>query len=737
MSRRRIVIGMFLASCIAAFAVAPFPAMGAELGTGKTSTDVDLVKVRLTNVPTLGTLNANLGVASSHATTEGEPVATLVLDGIRVGNQIVSAHQVSSENGDESESVSIPIGAAGIGGQLTVADMRAEATADSALALLSALSGNVDIGPLGFASRIGDNGIVSSVTPTEALSRAGASFGPVELRLGDLLPEELMAALPLSALLDLIDELGLQLPVNVADQVQVIRDLVAVLEELEAKITELVQARDDLDALVSDNPAVQAAQDAVDAAQAAVDAAQAQLTAAQQTFAETEAGLTAAQTELAAAQQELAAAQSQLASLTAEMDALEAEKAELQAQLATCSLQALCNELLAQIAAIDAEMAALQPQIDAAQAAVADAAADVATAQAAVDSAQAAAAAAQAAMDEAQAAVDAAQAALASAQEDLTAAVNAIVDPIVDQALALIEQIKGEINNLLVTLEDILGDVTDLTAMFEDLLAMLSDAPLFEIGEITVSVQAAADQAAGVASVTCGASGIEILGNPVAGASCDTLSGAFGEITAAVQGVLDSLPISGVLPKVTVAGLEASSQGSEGPDASGVTSATASLSALHIGIGSVSLTNVVDDIVADALAMLDEATATLPINGVAIGATLQSVIDDVTAQLSGLPIGDTLEGLDTVGVDATVAGLRTMASYQARAPRQDRPRDPSNPDTHVPPAAQPPAERAPLPFTGSSTSLVVAIALWLMAAGMVLTFISYKGMQPVKETSRH
>lgn len=730
MSRRRVAVGVFMASCVAAFAVAPFPAMGAEVGTGKTSTNVDLVEVSLTNVPRLGTLRANLGVASSEATTQGTPAASVLLDAVRVGNQIVSAHKASSSEGESSKSVEIPIGVAGIGGHLTVADMSAEATADSATALLNALSGTIDVGPLGFDAQIGDNGIMSTVTPDAASSRAGASFGPIELRLGDLLPAEVMGALPLSALLDLVDQLGIALPVDVSDQVQVIRDLISVLEEVETKIRELDAARDDLDELVSDNAAVQAAQDAVDEAQAAVDAAQAQLAQAEAAYAAALSALETAQSDASAAQQQLTDATNQVSSMNAQMAQLQEHKATLESQLAACSIEVVCNDLRAQIAAIDTQIAATQAQLEGAQADAATAAAAVAATGTILAEAQAAHDAAQDAVDEAQAAVDAAQAELASAQSSLQQAIDQIIDPVVDQALALIEQIQSQIMDLLDTLEGALSNLPDLAALFEDLASLLSDAPLFKVGQIAVQVEATADETSGVANVICGASGIEVLGNSVGGESCDTLAGAFGEIRNAVMDVIESLPIADSLPAITINGLQSTTTGSDAPNAAGVTSATASLTGLHVGIGSVSLGNIADDIMAEVLAMLDETVASLPATDVPIDSTLQSVIDQVMAQIDALPIGDALNGIETIGMNATVAGLRTMSSYQARAPRQDTPREEpggnGGPDDGTPPVAAPPAERAPLPFTGSSSSLVVALALWLMSAGMVLTFLAQR-----------
>lgn len=726
MSRARVAVAVFLVSCVAALAVAPFPAMGAEVGSGSTSTNVDLVEVRLTNVPDLGTLRVNLGVVSSQATTKGTPAASVLLDAVRVGNQIISAHEASSSDGESSKTVDVPIGVAGIDGHLTVADMSAQSTADSASAFLNALSGTVNVGPLGFASQIGDNGITSSVTPESAFSRAGASFGPIELALGDLLPAEVMGALPLSALLDLADQLGIALPINIQDQVQAIRELISVLEDVEAKIAELMAAREDLNALVADNPAVQAAQGVVDQAQAVVDAAQAELAAAQAAFDAAQAAFETAQSEASAAQQQLTAANAQVDSLNAQMAALQAQKADLESQLPTCTIDEFCNDLNAQIAAVNAQMAALQPQIDAAQAAASDAAGDAAAADAAVAQAQAAVAAAQAALQDAQAAVDAAQAELASASAALQQAIDGIVDEVVDQALALIEQIQGELAALLDTLEDALNNLPDLDALLNTVAGLLSDAPLFEVGQIAVEVDASADRNGGVANVTCSASGITILGNSIAGESCDTLAGVFGQVRDAVMGVLGSLPIADSLPAMRINGLTASSQGSDGPNASGVTSATAALTGLNIGIGSVSLANIVDDILADALAMIDDTVAALPDTGVPVDETLQSVIDQVMAQIDGLPLGDTLSGIETVGVDATVAGLRVTSNYQARAPRREAPRGGDNPGggDDAPPAD--PAEHGPLPFTGSSTSLLLAVALWLMTAGMLLTFFSQR-----------
>ncbi|MFN2388831.1 MAG: hypothetical protein ABR575_04410 [Actinomycetota bacterium] len=697
MKRNRVALGVFVVSTLAAWAIGPFTASAKDVttGVGTTSTSLQLVDVSLTEVPALGTLNAALGLASTDATTVDDTLASVLFTGATIAGQSSGSEGVSSSDGVDSKNVSVPLSGPGIDGSLTIAEMRAEATSDSATALLNALEGQVDVALLGLSATTGANGTTSRVVPKIAESRTGASLGPVELTLGDLLPADLLDALPLSAVLDLIDGLDLDLGAVLSGQIDALRDLLTTLDTLQDKVDELAGAQDQLLDLVGGNTALLG-----------------QIDAAQQTVSDAAAAVDAAEVAVTDAQAAVAAAQTTLDGLNADKAALEAEKAALEALLAECPDPTTCAALQSQIDAIDAEIAAVDAQI--------------VTAQATLDAAQADLAAAQADVTAAQTTLDTAQAELDALLAGLDAgAIQTLQDTI--------DSLQAQIDALLVTVEDLLGQLPDLTALIDQVLALLADAPLVAVGALNVSVESAADAVKGTADVSCGATGVSVLGQSLGALSCAELSRQFDDLAGGILDVLQSLPVAvTAVPEVTVDGLKATTSASKGPDAQRRTSASASLSALEIGVPSVELGAMVDGLVQDALAEIETIVAGLPAGSTEV----QALLNTLKAQLEALPTGQALDGLNTVGVDAVLGGLISRSSFQA---------DPG--DNAEPPSTRPPTEpgdpsdppaAAPLPFTGPATpiALPIAVAMWLMMAGALLAFFSERTGAGVRETTR-
>ncbi|HVF53662.1 MAG TPA: hypothetical protein VNC78_08670 [Actinomycetota bacterium] len=714
MSRKRISVATFVTACITALAIGPFGAHAAPAtGEGSTSTAMDLVEVKLSNVPSLGTISAALGSITSDATTVGVPEATLVFEAARAGGESTGGRTVSSKNGDDSQQVSAPIDAAGITGAINIVQMTAEATDHTATAVLGALGGNIDIGPLGFATGIAENGIRSHVDRDASASSMGATFGPIDVGLDDLLPASLMDQLPLSVVMDLVNGLGLELPASLDSQVKAVTDLLDSIADLESVMAQIDAAEAQIFELAEGNQAVADATAALEQAQAAFDAATAAVD-------ELNAQIDAAQTELTAAEAQMASAQSDYDEATATLSGAQAQKAILEGQLAACGVDpAVCAPIQAQLDTVNATIATATADQAEAQAAMA-------AAQAAIDAANAEITTAQGGLPAAGADVTAAQAQVDVAQSAVNAAIDAIDSAQIDAIRAQIDALTAQIDELLATIDGLLGDLPDLQALLDGLLAVLEGAPIMSIDEIAVQLVTSADATHGAGAVTCGASGITVLGTPVAGGGCDAITDAFGQLSSGVNEILGSLPVVGnKLPKATFEGMKSSTSGSKAPNAEGVTKGTASLSALHFAIPSVALTDVLDSVLQDAIALVEETVASLPVT-VPVPVDLQAVIDQVTAQLDDLPVGDTLSGLRTIGVDARVAGMRSESVYQA-APRAPGTNNPNPQQPAERPVSNPGGES--LPFTGSPTSLVAALALWLMVAGMALTLLSERGFR--------
>lgn len=342
--------------------LAPFA--GAEKAAktvdGTTSSRLNILSLRLTEVPALGSVGADLGLATGDATTLDRPVATISLEGLKVGDQSLGSHSVSSDDGAEPTEVTVPLDAPGINGALTLAVLGASATSDSATSVLRGLEGTLGLGPLGLTTELGGQGITSHVDPSVSESKVGVDIGPIGLQLGDLLPEELLSALPLSVLVDLAGTLDLSIEQLLQDLMDTLDDANATVDEIQATATSLTQAESDLDALIAADPQVNAARQQVAAAAAALDAARASLVQEQQEAAALSDQLATVQQQLAACTVGCAVLQSQVSALTtqlqgAQQDVVTAQTAVTAAESALQSAQgALDTALQTASAAIQA-----------------------------------------------------------------------------------------------------------------------------------------------------------------------------------------------------------------------------------------------------------------------------------------------------------------------------------------------------------------------------------------------
>ncbi|HVM34684.1 MAG TPA: hypothetical protein VM784_05010 [Actinomycetota bacterium] len=332
---------------------------------GITDARLKILDLELTNVPVAGDVGAALGIASGDATTFDRPFASIALDGVRVGDQRFAAESVTSDDADASRRVDVPFGAAGVDGTLTIAELAASATKDSASSTLGGLKGSVTFDALGLTSKFGGQGINSNATSKMSTSEVGVDIGPVGLQLGDLLPEELLEALPFSKIVALAGELDLDVVGALRDARALLRQINALVDDIQATIDELADAEEALDALISGNSEIAALQDQVDAAAADVAAATARLQEEQATLNDLKAQKNALEAQLAACTVGCDVLQADLDALNASIDAQEAEVAAAEQQVATAT-----TELQDAQGALDAAIAAAGGALQQAGAAV-------------------------------------------------------------------------------------------------------------------------------------------------------------------------------------------------------------------------------------------------------------------------------------------------------------------------------------------------------------------------------
>ena len=655
-------------------------------------------------LPDGSTKSVDLGdlVASSH--TDAGALASLALKGASAAGTQVPGWSVDSAQGSRSGDHTVPVNAAGVGGSVGLASYLVSSTKDTAQAKLAALTGTLGVGPLGTNASLGDHGLQTVTDTQHSLSSLGLSTDGLKVGLGDLLPADVLKALPLGTLTDLLSKLGIPLPAGVSSVLTQLTQISSVLDQAKSKLADLQAARNDLAGLLSSNSALAAAQQAVTDAQAAVTAAQQQLA------------------DATAQQQSAAAAVAPL------------QDAVNQAQAAYDSAAAAVASLQNQISLLDPVTQLLQ--IQQLQTQLATAQAQATTAQSALTAAQQALAPAQAVLDSANATLAAAQASLTQATSDLTAKQDSLntlltqtADPVITAAKQLVSDLTTTVNNLLTKVTGLINGLPDLTNLTATLTGLLKDAPLISVGKLSLGATSTADSTGGHGSVDCTAGSLTVLGKTVPAPTCADLTKAFAQVTGTVNGVLAALPTSGT-PHITLDGL--AQKVTQQPD--GVTSA---ITPLHLAIPSISLADVTSDLVTTLTTTVQSVTsaagatplAVLPaglMSAHALPVDVSTALSSLTQKLSVLPTGDALSGLRTLGLDLSFLGLSAASVYHpaAKAP------------TTTTPQAQPPASSTPtssstagtpeastLPYTGSDTMVLVAMALVLVMAGVHLEML--------------
>jgi predicted nucleic acid-binding Zn-ribbon protein len=714
-------LSVFLVLCVLFASVAAAATTQPSTGTGTATTGVDLVSADLT-AGLLGDLSARLGGVELDATSVDALRAVLDVEAVRIGDQVAAGQQISTDDGDDAGSLRLPVDLGAASAAVNLVDYLVAAGDGTAVASLDALAAELTAGPLQLSVSALD-GAGSEVTPDSAASGVGLRVEGLELTLGDLLPDELLEGLPLSAVLDLLGQLDLTLPADLQDALDLLQSLISLLATVDGVLAELDALIDELGQVLAGDELVQALVDAVEDAEDALVDALADHAAAAAVVEEATAALTAAQATAEATAAALATANAEVTTAQATVDAIEVEIAELEAELLT--LDPVLD--MQRITEIDAELASLQTQLTAAEQELATAQTDAATAQtthdaalADVTTAETTLAAAEATLAAADDAVDEARRLLAEARAALRAAVEDLAgdNQLIADLLDAIDVLEARLLDLLEPLLDLLDGLPDLDSLLADLLGLLEDAELLSVGRLDLGVATLADAEGGDASATCTASGVTLLGTTLPTPTCADLTDAFAQISTAVSGVLAALP--GVAPTVSVAGLSGAT--SEDTDDDGLSTATASITPLRLQIASASLDGVLDSLVADMVASLEDLLAlSLDLDsdlGLDIGSTLDlsAIEGDLTrliAELGALPTGLDLDGLSTLGLDLRVAGLTSTASF---LPASD-----DSPDVVTgPPTTTPTTGAQPTPGlarTGGSSSLLLALGLLLMVTG--------------------
>lgn len=652
--------------------VAAAPAGAAPLADGTATTDLVLAELDLAGLPVGSLGSLSLGTLTSFASTDadiarnaaGAPFAEAALDLPVVGRVGVSS---AGQAVEEGRTLALPAGA----GDLVVGRMDASASEERAAALLQALTGTVSASVAGLTATVPPAGVSTVVDADAARATNGAALEGLALHVGDLLPVDLLAQLPLSTLLDLVDGLGLDLdlPVDPAQLLQTVRDLVESLE------------------------AVEALQGGIDDAQATLDDLAGGLPSAQGAVAELDAAVSALRAQLQQGATDLSAPREQVA---ASLDALQTDVAALEgAAGGACAAAPLCQGLDAvqdSVASLDSQVTAVDGAISAAEDAI-DAGATASAVAAQLDQALANLAAAQDVVDQLNALIDQAQ---------------VLVDDLLAQLDATLDQLQGVLAGL--------GDL-DLAALVRQLVDGLAAGELLAVDAIRVGVATTATADDSTASATCAVQGVRVLGQPQQVASCTDLRDALADVTAAVTDLLAGLPLAGALPTgaVTLKGLATTtSMTREGA----YSVATAAVTALELRVAPLDLARTTDALVVEVTALVNGALADVgELTGIDASsvATITDQLEGLLSQLRALPTGALLGSLATPEVGVRALGAKASSSF-TRAAEQPAVVTPAVPEVAA--GTVPAPQVTPgtnLPRTGSS--LLVPLALLALGAG--------------------
>ncbi len=659
LSNRRTIVALASAG-ITALSLAATTSTEAVPAAGTASSTMSALTLAVTGlaVPTPVTVFQAGTLATTDAAHPGNvlgaPWASSTVVPLVVAGEQFGAMTARS---DEGGSVFAPATAV-TGAGFAAFDMAATATTDSAQSVIGATAGSLDVLPGLVGLNVSSVGITSLVNGDGASNTQGLKVDGLDVSLGDLVPAEILAALPIDVLLDLLA----QLPVGAPD---------------------LANVSDAATALVGD---VRSGVEGVVAVAAGVDQTTAALTKAIADVASQEAIVAGLNVDLAAAQTAStnAAAAVQVASTNAANAVSSTVTNLLGIASTTClgelNLQGCLDDL-------------------------------VVSTKATLTTAKATSAAATATVD--QLTKD-----LAAATSLLNGLAD-VVDQLTDVLDALVSQLVSLVNDLLDNLNNLVAALTNLNGSLGGVIEGLLNTTLVGIDGIDLSLSAIAtdDAATSTAGVVCSIGDITIAGISLGGGECDgsTLTGSLTGALDTVNGLLAALPLGDLvaLPQVSLDLLDIASSVTE---ADGFVTSTATVVPLVLDIPSVDIdpANLVDGLLAQLSGdLLGNLLASLPaaatLEGLGLGdaaAALQTLTDTLSPALDAastavgdivalLPDGSGLVALTTPGINLEIDPTST-ASFRAGS------------DGSAPAPAPAPA---PLPATGGGAIVLGALGL--------------------------
>lgn len=703
------------------------PAGGAGTGAGTAGTTISLASLSLGN----STTSASLGTLQATATSVSNLVSTLSLQGTQVLGQEAPGTTISSTGGSKSGNANVSVPAAsGFSGTLTLANYLVDATGGKATADLGALTGGITGGPLGLSAALGQHGLGSVVDPTSATSGVDLSSPGFSLTLGDLLPANVLDALPLGTVLSLVQGLHLPLPADVANQVSQLTAQIPAVGTAAGQLTgQLAQLQAAQTALMSTAAQLAPANPAVKGALGTVNGITGTLSSLPSL---SSAAATPILSQLGTALTGLAQADptGQLAAALAKVQSLTAGVQPLLDQLtgAISGLPNLSNLLNSLLGDLHGAPLVSLGQLGLSLASAANAQAGQATLSCTLGS------------------LSVLGTSLLGGSAPLGSVTGAVGS--VTSALPTGSLLGGPPTSASPS-----GSCRAVTSTFSTVQSLLTAAlgklpvaaPLSDVVSVsglqpTTSATSHPD-ANHTTSATAGITPLQLAINPlaltnVADPLLGQLTGPLDQLLGALGApALPGLPTSGLassgLPSAGTAsaasGLGSTVSGAVSGVTGAVSGATGTVSGAAGGVTS-GLPSALraDSVTASGLPVVGTLPSLLGSLDPAGLSSLTSALGPLASQLTALPTGGALAGLSTLGVKASLLGVSTKSAFTtAEAPASPAlvpPQTPSFPAASPTPASATPASATPapsssLPFTGADVTGLAAVGMLILALG--------------------
>lgn len=673
--RTRALLAGATAATLVVGVVGPAQSQEPIRGTGTSTLSLIPADLDVSGLP--APIAASLGTLVAEATNVSGGLAALSLDGTGAAGQTAPAFAVSSADGDKAGNETREAGAGRIGAVLRLLDYAVTATEDSATSRLAGAGGELTT-PLGLGATAEAQELLAAVTANDATGALALDLSGLQIGLDDLLPADVLNALPLSVLLDLLDGLGIPLPTDLRNQVRDLQALPGTLTQATKAANDLKGLQSQIAALLAQLPNLSGAQKAVTDAQATVN----QLTS------------------------QISTITSQVTGLTGQIDSLTQQRSALNPILDMLQI----NQLTAQIDQLTGERTTLQGQVT--------------TLTSQLTSAQGL-------LTQAQKALDDLLSQVGTLNPDLAALLARLAD-----LEALLNRLLGQLTGVLDGL-----DLPDLRLDLLDLLKGTSLLDLGDLG-IDLSAVADGTGSEGTATCSASGLEVLGTAVPtpscadVAGA-LDRLDSALRDGLAAlpVSGALPAVDVGGL--DVTSSGVRQAVDGTSEAFAR-VDALTVGVSPARLTAVTDSLLPQLDGLIGQLtgalggldLALLDRlptlpgisaaGTDDVSASAVQLPAGLDASLGQLKGVLGTLPTGGALAGLSTVGLDAVLGAVDVTSTFTA-AGAPTAPGTPTTPGTPGSPAAPgtPGTPGAPgqLPRTGAEFHLLLMAALAALAAG--------------------